>query len=239
MVTPAYILGALDTLVKAGELSPDYALGVASVLEKQAGLFWDSTASDYNNAYNSWKAQNPGKQMTPDAALAIADKSRNWWESMKPKAGWGNYIKNRFNKWTRWWPTDKMTGEMYDRQLKDMENRETYNRLKKRNIGLHGDFAGALQDAHMRDASFRLEDARRTMSPAARQAAGLTDDYADTYRTAAGDQAVVGKAYKPQFHKAPNAGPQKAPYGQNLPSSYGANKHLFYNTKYVNPLVQK
>jgi hypothetical protein len=210
------------------------------VLEKQAGLFWDSTASDYNSEYNAWKAQNPDRQMTPDEAVAIADKSRNWWEYVGPNAGWGNYLKNRWHKWTRWWPTDNMTGEMYDRQLRDMENRERFNRLKERNFGMHADFAGALQDAHMRDATFRVLDAQRTLSPWERERQGLTDNYADTYRTAAGDQAAISKAYKPKFYGQPKpfSGPQKATYGQDLPSSYGANKHLFYNTRYRNPLRQ-
>lgn len=236
METPAYMLGALNVLVKAGEVSPAYAAGVASVLSKRAGFLWDTTAGNYTDAYRDWQAKNPGKAITPDEAVALVDNSRNWWEG--DGVSFGDWAKNRWGKLTRWWPTDKMTGEMYDRQYKDMQNRARQERLARRGIALHPEVAGALQDAHMRDAGFRLEDAKRTMLPADREAAGLTDDYADTYRTTAGDSAVSGGAYKPQFHKAPGSGPQKATYGQNLPSSYGANKHMFYRSGYLNPLDQ-
>ena len=50
---------------------------------------------------------------------------------------------------------------------------------------------------------------------------------------AAADQAARNKD-KPAESKAPT----KPRYGEDLPSSYGTNKHLFYNTHYVPPLRQ-
>ena len=250
MDSSAYTLGVLDALVKAGEMSPAYAAGVADVLAKEAAPFWDHTAQLYQNAYDEFRQAHPERirpdgtlDIRPDEAKAIADKSQNWYDQIGPDAGWGNWIRNRWNKYV-WRHMPGVAGKdqdagYYDRELTDMENKARHDRLQRSGVALHPAVAGALQDAHMRDARFRVEDAKRWMLNSDREAAGLTDDYVDKYRTAAGDAAVAGGVYKPKYHKPVNAGPQKATYGKDLPSSYGANKHMFYRVGYMNPLAQQ
>lgn len=247
MSSSAYTLGVLDALVKAGEMSPAYAAGVADVLAKEAGLFGDNTAQFYQDAYNEFRRAHPERiraddtlDISPDEAKALADRSQNWYDQIGPDAGWGNWISNRWHKyvWRHMPGVANRGAEYYDRELTDMENKARHDRLQQSGVALHPEVAGALQDAHMRDAQFRVEDAKRWMLNSDREAAGLTDDYADRYRTVAGDAAVTGGVYKPRYHKPVNAGPQKATYGKNLPSSYGANKHMFYRVGYMNPLAQ-
>lgn len=243
MRTPAYILGALDALVKTGEVSPVYAAGVADVLAKSAGLWWDSSAQDYANNYNAWLRANPSRvrkdgtvDIRPDEATALVDKSRNWYQKLAPKAGWGGWAKNMWGRATRWLPgkSDYLTSEYYDREYNDMANRRRADWLKRYNLALHPEVAGAVQDAHVRDAGFRVQDAKHTMSKSDREAAGLTDDYANTFKTRQGDAAIGAKLYKPQFDKPTPA----SPYGKNLPHSYGTNSHMFYRVGYNNPLDQ-
>ena len=204
MRSPEYILGALDVLVKSGEVSPAYAAGVADVFVKNAGLFWNSMGNDYMTEYNKFRAAHPERvkpngtlDLTPDEATAMFDRSRNWYNSIGPDGGWGNWIKNRW----------------------------------KKNLALHPEVAGAIQDAHVRDANFRYQDAKAFMDPGQMEAAGIDEDYAEKYRTAAGNSAVNGGAYKAKYDTKPK-GPPKPRYGEGLPDTYGGNKKLFYRTGY-------
>ena len=56
------------------------------------------------------------------------------------------------------------------------------------------------------------------------------------------DPQLLDKEAEPDHKKdkpAKSKAPPKPRYGEGLPSSYGTNKHLFYNTHYVNPLRQE
>lgn len=240
MRSPEYILGALDVLVKSGEVSPAYAAGVADVLVKNAGLFWNSMGNDYMTEYNKFRAAHPERvkpngtlDLTPDEATAMFDRSRNWYNSIGPDGGWGNWIKNRWKKNVSrhmWW-NDDPGAEYYDREYNDMKNQRRLELMQSSNLALHPEVAGAIQDAHVRDANFRYQDARAFMDPGQMEAAGIDEDYAEKYRTAAGNSAVNGGAYKAKYDTKPK-GPPKPRYGEGLPDTYGGNKKLFYRTGY-------
>ena len=242
MKTPAYIMGVLDALVKAGAVSPAYAAGAASVLTKQAGLFGNTAAQNYHDNYMRWRAQNPGQQLTPDAARQLALDSRNWYEkAFSPAAGWGTWASNRAGKWTAgirsvFGASNVPTSAEYDRAYKDEVNKQLKPYIDT-HYNLDAQAAGATQDAFVRDADFRVLDAKRTMSDLARENAGLTEDYADQYRTEGGTAAIRGGPYKPKYDTKSTKPPEQ--YGQNLPKSYGANKSMFYRVGYTNPLARK
>lgn len=248
MRSPEYILGALDVLVKAGEVSPAYAAGVADVLVKDAGLFWNTAAQNFHDNYQKWQQANPGKQLTPDEARQMGLDSRNWYDkAFSPNAGWGNYLSNRWSKhvgrhFSKLFAGDddaslKYTPEYYDQELQDMENQ----RLKSysdSHFSAAPEAAGAMQDAFVRDANIRYQNAKATMTPEEMEAAGIDEDYADRYRTTAGNAAIRGGAYKAKYDVKPQS-PQKARYGEGLPDTYGGNKHLFYRTGYTHSFANR
>jgi len=245
MCTPAYILGALDALVKSGAVSPAYADGVASVLTKEAGLFWDSAAQNMHDNYREWREKNPYAQMTPEKARELALSSRNWYSrAFSPNAGWGNWISNRFGKWTSgirrfFGGSNVPDAAAYDRELRDMENQRLDNYVSE-NMTTAPEVAGALQEGFVRDADFRVNDAKQYMSEVNRVHAGLTDDYADQYKSRAGSAAIRGGAYNPKYEgaKIKPPGPSTTPnYGKGLPDSFGSNKKMFYQVGYSNKMI--
>jgi hypothetical protein len=242
MSTPAYILGALDVLVKTGAVSPDYAAGAASVFVKQAGLFGDTAAQNMEDNYTAWREQNPHAEMTPEKARELALQSRNWYSrAFSPNAGWGNWFSNRMGKWTRgirsfFGASNVPSAEQYDRELQDMENQNLSNYMSEHNHGLPPEVAGALQEGFIRDAHRRVLDAKDTMTEMERIDAGLTDDYIDQYKSIQGNTAIRGGAYKPKYDKAKIKATPQPGYGKKVPKSFGANSTMFYNVGYTNPL---
>ena len=238
MRTPAYILGVLDSLVKAGAVSSDYAAGFASVLTKQAGA-----AQNFHDNYKEWKRKHPDQRMDPEQVREMLLKSRPWYtRAFSPNSGWGNWFSNRIGKMMRgprayFGATATPSSEAYDRALRDMENRELFDYIEDE-YTLPAEVAGAIQDLFVRDAGFRVRDAKRTMSDFTRREEGLTDDYADSYRTAQGEFAIRSGYYVPKWDKKPLEKHDEPPYGKDLPSSYGANKHLFYRVGYTNPIAK-
>lgn len=241
MATPAYILGALDALVKAGEVSPAYALGVSSVLEKSAGLVWDSSYNDTVGAYAQWRKANPDKALTPDIARQfMRDNAYNWYNIDKDRVSTWDWAKNRIGKyWNKtWWGNDNKTSDMYDRELELMRNKGSLSRLKEwegQGKALPPELAGALQDAFHRDAQFVSNDAKKYMNHDEIEAAGYGDGLANTFNTQAGNAAINSGMYKGQFAKPNTPAPDSTQYGKNLAPQYGANKDLFYKRDYFDP----
>lgn len=238
MASPAYVLGVLDALTKAGEVSPAYAAGVMHGLEKSAGLFWDTSHDAVARASAEWQRANPGVQMPPDVARRImAERGHNWHDSND--AGTWDWLKNRIGKLRSYTPWGgAKTPAMYDRELQAMRNKVALGRINqwaRDGKVLDPMMAGALQDAYMRDAGFVSQDARKYMTSAARDRAGYGDGYADKFRTATGDVAANSGYYKPQFFKKNTPDPAKPAYGQGLPKQFGANKGLFYKRDYFDP----
>ena len=78
MQSAAYIHGALDAFVKAGEMSPAFAAGVADVLTKEAGIF-SSVGDDVLGAIKQYRKDHPDAwdpvaqrlNITPEDAYAL------------------------------------------------------------------------------------------------------------------------------------------------------------------------
>lgn len=243
MVSQAYIAGVLDTLVKAGEVSPAYAAGVADVLSKQA-MWWNTLGG----AQREFIQDNPGAMnpdgsmnVSPDQAVATANRGvRHWWNLNRDGVGWGDWAGNRWNLAKTYVPTwlggssaDKR--DMFRHQYKVMQNKALLDRINASGESLHPSMAGALQDAFVRDANDMYNYAKDHMSPGEMEAAGIDENYADKFRTMSGNSAIRGGAYKPLYDV--QKGPKKPTYGEGLPSSYGANRHLFYNTGYTSAVT--
>lgn len=245
MGTPAYVLGVVDALVKAGELSPAYAAGVSSVLRKHAGLFWDTSHEDTAKAMSEWQNAHPGEQMPASVAQAIYDKQgHNWYDNFTSNngAGWGYTLKNKWGKMLShtWWGTNGMTPDMYDAELRAKKNEGALARQKEwesQGKYLSPMASGALQDARMRDARTVMNNAHaRGMSAFDREQAGLTDDYVDKFRTQSGDAAATSGTYDPKYFRVDKQEAPKGPaYGYGLPKQFGANKNLVYKRDFYDP----
>lgn len=253
MQSAAYIAGVLDTLVKAGEVSPAYAAGVADVLGKQA-MWWNSVGG----AQREFLEKNPNAKnpdgtwnITPDQAVEVANRGvTHWWNG--DGVGWGDWAGNRWDMARTYLPgflggTSADRRGMLSHQYKVMQNKALLERLRSGGLqDLDPALAGAVQDAFVRDANDMYSYAKDHMSPEEMTAADIGENYADRFRTAAGTAAIRDGKYKPTYDvgagqpAAANAGqkgPKRPAYGEGLPTSYGANKHLFYNTGYTSAVT--
>ena len=248
MATAAYTLGVLDTLVKAGEVSPAYAAGVVDVLTKQADYnpFWyDSAATNFQEEKEKFIKQHPGRMrdgtlhINPDEATALVDRSRHWWDDLgaRSKTYWGN----RLDKWTTGlgqrlgMSTSKKTPEQFDRELRVAQNanrRDYMNR--ERNNGLYFDpnITAAVEDAHVRDANYMREDAKRLYGAEGAKRLGYGENYADEFRSVHGRLAsrggsTGGGTYTPRYD-LPKPDKPRPGYGVNVPNSFGAGAQNIY-----------
>jgi hypothetical protein len=161
MRSQAYIAGVLDTLVKAGEMSPAYAAGVADVLAKQA-MWWNTIGG----AQREFRQNNPGAMnpdgsmnISPDQAVAVANRGvRHWWNLNRDGVGWGDWAGNKWDMAKTYVP-EWLGGSSADRrdmirqQYKVMQNKALLDRINASGEGMHPSMAGALQDAFVRDAN--------------------------------------------------------------------------------------
>ena len=126
MESPAYIIGALDTLVKVGAVSPSYAAGVADVIAKEAD--WtplpDSNAQnlleEWQDFYNANRGNpevvnrrvaygSPGSvKLTGDQAKQILRNSRHWYTG-----GWGR-MGDAVGSFTSWREVNVVGGHEAD-----------------------------------------------------------------------------------------------------------------------------
>ena len=244
----SYILGALDALVKAGEVSPSYAAGAASVLVKDAGFFSDTPAE---NIVQQWgdMADKPGFRdrqtglvnMNGEQAKQLIDRARPWYDNMGGRIGanmryFGRGIKGMLPEW--------MTG----RQMSSEENRRMleYDRNKMRQAYLDraGGAApaalyGAFQDAAVRDARYAYRDQGRYKSPAEMKAVFGEDEEAaaNRFRTSEGMAAMRNGLYRPEYDKQSAKTP--TPSVQNASTSFlygGKNRTKLYSQAFRNGL---
>lgn len=231
--SPAYVLGALDALVQAGEVSPAYAAGVADVLAKRADYtpFPDSAGQNFQEEVEAWLAGHPDAvgadgrlNISGDDAARIVDGSRHWWTGLGRRSS--DYWGNRLRKWTRWASgANPMTAAMYDRELEDRRNafRRDYVASLRQKTGIRGEIEAALQDKHVRDARRRYEDAKKTVGHTrlVRQFGRDAEWYADKFRTAPGTAAMRGGLYSPQYDKKTVAPRSGSKYDSPLIHMYG------------------
>jgi len=243
MGTPAYMLGALDALVKSGAVSADYAAGVVDVLVKDA-WFASSPNQNFKDLLDEWRAEHPGEKMTREAARDIVLRSRPWYyRAFRPNAGWGEYLGNRWDKimaaikstfGQRKYPT----GEQYDTLLEDRENLEL-RRFADENLILDNEVSGALQDEFVRVGKQVVKDAKKYMPEIERNQWGYDDDWPSVHRTRQGTMALRGGFFKPEYDTESVTTPEPdPPRGKPLPDSYGDNKKLFSRIPYMDPFVR-
>jgi len=211
MKSVAYIQGALDALVKAGEVSPAFAAGVSDVLAKQAGFLWDSPGENFLQALTAYRKKHPGAwdpashrlNISPEDAYDLINSSRIWWTGLPRRAG--DYWGNRLRKWTRWWPGgDAMTAEDYDAELQDRRNRfmrDYVAEIRDELMGLPMGVEGALQDKFVGDAPASYRAARHHVDNVTlRTDYGKdADAYADKFRNRSGAAAMREGLYEPVY----------------------------------------
>ena len=235
MFSPAYMLGALDALVKAGAVSPAYAAGASGVLGKCAGLMSDTFYNTLDEKYGDWVKSHPNQQISPRLARRMVLESLNWYDNIGPDGGFGNWVRRKWGNLSRpfreWAGSSTVPPEgAYDRAYRDDINKWLDDYLSKR-TQVNATLRAALQDEFVRDADRRVHDAATHMTRYERAARGLPDNYSDRYRRnpEAVAMMVSGK-YKPKYDRKtikPSSG-----YGQGLPKEYGANRHLFHMVGY-------
>ncbi len=234
--------GALDTLVKAGAVSPDYADGLAAGLSKQAGYgIIDDPRTNYWEEIDAYAKAHPERvaggrfEISPDTAARLIDNSRHWWTGAGRRSS--TYLGNRIRRAFRWLPGNNMTAEMYDRELEDSRNkfrRDYVRELMDNGNAINPEVAAAVQDKHYRDARMRMADAVRTLGPARAREAGYAPGYAESFRTRQGNAAIAAGQYKPVYDTGnPNyvpdgTPPPKSMYGgEEMRRLYGTNAGLF------------
>lgn len=210
MQSAAYIHGALDAFVKAGEMSPAFAAGVADVLTKEAGIF-SSVGDDVLSALKQYRKDHPDAwdpvaqrlNITPEDAYALVDDGRSFWTGIgrRSKDYWGN----RLRKWkSRIIPgRDAMTPEDYDAELQDRRNRfmrDYIAQARAENLGLPLGLEAALQDKFVGDAAAGYGAARHRLDPVAlrMQYGKDADAYADKFRNRYGAAAMREGIYEPR-----------------------------------------
>ena len=212
MKSAAYIQGALDALVKAGEMSPAFAAGVSDVLIKGAGFFVDSPGENLNDQLRAYRKKHPGAwdpvaqrlDISPEEAYNLVNRSRVWLTGLPRRAG--DYWGNRLRKWkSRIMPGgDAMTAEDYDAELQDRRNRfmrdyvaEIRDELMG---GLPAGLEGALQDKFVGDAPAAYRAAKHHVDNVTlRTDYGKdADAYADRFRNPAGSAAMREGLYSPK-----------------------------------------
>lgn len=218
----AYVFGALDVLVKAGEVSPAYAAGVASVLAKQADYtpWWDSNAQNLAEEWEDFYAKHrndpavvspgtgpggqPGVTLTGDQAKQILRDSRHWWTDAWGRTGdavgsFGSWLGNKLS-----FGAKSMSWEDMKRMHAVKQNRRDLahlQRLQDEGAQIPAELYGALQDQHTQDMAGAWDAAGRVMSPdeRARMYGEDLNEAKDSFRTAQGTAAISRGAHKPAY----------------------------------------
>lgn len=232
--SPAYVLGALDTLVKAGEVSPAYAAGVVDVLAKEAGWLFDTEAENLTQQWGDYMQQNPNAydfatgRATIGAGQAkqMIDSARPWYDNM-----WGRMGANIAHGWRRaksWMPEamvgKSMSAEESRRLLELDRNRFRQDYLNRAQGAAPAALYGAFQDEATRDARYAYRDQQNYMSPdelAARFRAEDEDDAAAQFRTPEGTAAMRNGLYKPTHDKQSAKPPAPSINNNPLAHMYG------------------
>lgn len=220
-----YIAGVVDTLVKAGAVSPAYASGVAAVLVKRADWslmpdspfqnYWEEIQSAADKAIGPSIKNMSAEQltaarqkaiagMTPQQQWDIVAKSRHWYDNAPSRAG--GYIANRFNKYIanpigRWLGTSNRTASSYDHELEHSRAKEleAYQARELdpmlKMMGMAR--AGAQERANDAENLYRT-DTRYYMSDAKRRQLGYNNKPSDVYRSDVTDAAIAGGMYRPK-----------------------------------------
>lgn len=220
-----YIAGVMDTLVKAGAVSPEYASGVLDTFVKKADWsllpdspfqnYWEEIQSTADKAIgSSRKYMSPAQlaearqraisSMSPEQQLEIIARSRHWYDNGFSRAG--NYLSNRFNRYIanpigRFLGTSNRTASSYDHEL-------AHNRAKELEAYQARELdpmlkmmgvvrAGAQERANDVENLYRT-DTRYYMSDAKRRQLGYNKNPSDVYRSDVTDSAIAGGMYKPK-----------------------------------------
>lgn len=206
--SPVYALGALDALVKAGEMSPAYAAGVADVLSKEAA----SNAQNFLEEWQEFAKKHPDQYdvetgigtPTGEQAKQILRDSRHWYTDMGGRMGdavgsFGSWLGNKFSfgaKSMSWEDMKRM--HAVKQNLRDLVH---LRRLRSEAAIIPDNFYAALQDQHTRDAETAWRTASRLMSPARRDRL-YGDSPAEAkkrFRTPQGTSAMQSGLYDPLY----------------------------------------
>lgn len=244
-VSPAYMLGVLDVLVKSGAVSRAYAAGAASVLTKSAALWrssgpaplssswlnpFDTQAENIQQQWNSLGDRNNGQPVTPDQARQVMDKARTW------TYGFGDKASANLG---HWWRRTKyfLNGNSSDGWLGKQMSPEESNRLREyeydkirldqmREAGgaAPAELQAALQDGMVGNAKNVYHDQAQYMSPEQHRMMYGEDENeaADKFRTTAGTQAMRGGGYEPKYDKESVAVKTKSINNNPLAHMYGS-----------------
>ena len=236
----AYVLGVLDTLVKAGEISPAYASGMASVLTKEAQYAsawyspWDTEAENLQQQWNGFMNRNPGAfnartgQATVSSGQAkeMIDKARPWYDNMGGRASanmrhWGRVATSWLPEWLG---GKKMSVEESRRLLEHDRNKFRQDYLNRGGAAVPAALHAAFQDAATRDAKYARRDQTRYMHPGQLEAEfGENDEAAgNKFRTAYGTGAMRGGLYKPVYDKRSAQVPKPSIHSNPLSGMYGS-----------------
>lgn len=252
MKSSAYVLGALDALVKSGEVSPEYAAGVVDVLSKEADWTpWaDSNAQNLLEEWQGFAKANPGAynaqtgRMTLNGQQAkqILRNSRHWWTDAGGRmadaiGSFGSWLGNKFD------PTAKsMSWEDMKRMHAVKQNNRDLaqlQRLRQSGAIVPSELYSALQDQHTRDAETAWHTAGRFMSNAERSARyGDTIDAAkERYRTLQGTAAMRGGLYNPTYDKASAKPKTPSMHNDSMAHMYGSkDRAKLYSSSFRNGL---
>lgn len=242
----AYVIGALDALVKAGEISPAYADGVRDALTKEAwivpvaaglagalglgaagtALFKDSPQVNYDEELENYPR---GYRFTPAEGAEIIDRSRHWWDYY-PQWGWA-YAKNRARKALNAIDVaSARKGDTYDKEWENWKShdREAY-RLREIDNGmeelrLRANAAAA--EHHNLTQNDYWTDTQRYKSPAERRAAGIPEKPRNVTYSPAARAAIASGLYKPTRNfDAPK--PMHRVWGAGFGDRYGSSRELY------------
>lgn len=209
----AYIAGVLDTLVKAGAVSPAYAAGVSSVLVKDAqyaSAWWnpfDTEAENLQQQWNGFMNRNPGAvdprtgmvSVGAGQAKEMIDKARPWYDSMGGRAmanmrHWGRMASRILPEFIT---GKQMSAEESRRLLEYDRNKFRRDFLNRGGAAVPATLHAAFQDEATRDAKYARRDQRYFMSPEKLNAEfGVNDEAAaKKFRSPWGTAAVRGGMY--------------------------------------------
>lgn len=232
--SPAYVLGVLDTLVKAGEVSPSYAAGVASVLQKEAGLFSDSAGVNLTQQWDDFVAKNRGAYnpqtgqatMTGAQAKGMIDSARPWYDNMGGRAmanlrHWGRSATSWLPEWVA---GRRMSVEESRRLLEHDRNKFRQDYLARANGAGPSALYAAFQDNATRDAKYARRDQTRYMHPGQLEAEfGENDEAAAAkFRSPQGMAAMRGGLYKPTYDTRSAKTPKPSIHNNPLSGMYGS-----------------
>ena len=231
MASKAYIFGVLDTLVKAGALSPDYAAGVMGVMEKHADADDAEAFSKALAAYNRRRGGNANLDMTTPQDHVNAINDARPWLSNRDGRIWAG-AKHWVGDPVRWaWgkvTASPKTWQDYEDEYEAWRANDAATWAQKEidpDVKMRD--AGALASAYETYSdriNARDRNAKRYMTQAQRQAAGYGEKDRNNFQTANTRAAIAGGLYKlrhdyeaPSYEAAPKfygSGLADAGYGQ-------------------------